>query len=130
MVFVSKIKESCQRSDGARRTFSDANLSRSASRATKEKQNRLGGERSAAAAGAGGVGIGEFKTAAVNTGDEIYDRALKIGSARSVHVNFKTILLQNGIVWFLFPFKAQLVRKTGAAAIRYRDAQTVAFKFV
>ena len=45
------------------------------------------GKRSAAAAGSGRVGVGEFKAAAVESGDEIDNCALEEGDAFRINVN-------------------------------------------
>ena len=48
---------------------------------------RSRGKRSAAAAGSGCVGVGEFKAAAVEARDEIYNGALEEGNTFGIHVN-------------------------------------------
>src|ERR687895_91345 len=86
-----------------------------------------GREGCSTTAGAGGIGVAKFETAAIKPGGKVDDRAGEIGSASAIDINFHPIQIQNQVLWLLLLVEIQLVRITRASAIGHCNAQSVPF---
>src|SRR5574341_509652 len=93
-------------------------------------QSSLSGKRSAASAGAGGVGVAKLEAAAIDAGDEIDDRAFEKGRALGIDVDFDSVPFPHGIFRPLLFVEIKLVRKTRATAVGHPHAQTIPGLFV
>jgi hypothetical protein len=89
------------------------------------KNRALCRKRRAAAAGAGGIGVGKLETAAVETGNEVDDRPTKIRGAGAIDVDRYTAELEDHIIRLLLIVEVELIREAGTAAIGNTDTKPV-----
>src|SRR5207248_5083344 len=81
-------------------------------------------ERAAAAAGLGGVGIGEHKTAPIKPFEEIDDRAVEIERALLIDDQLHAVALERRVRLLVgLLFEIQRILETTASAPRNADAE-------
>ena len=88
-----------------------------------EFQRGLYAEGAAATASLGCVGIGKYKTFAIESALVIESHAQKIKQALSIHDNFGAVGFENFITVFKCCIEIHFVGETGAAAALNEDAQ-------